>query len=628
MKRSIRNIIASVLILGSVVGGYFTYNSAKDSISVSSDTNMMSGQKMNRPDNMPTDSETSDSKSSSQTPPEKPSDDTTTNDSSASNSKREKRSKNSTSSENGEESSTNEPPAKPDGDNTEMATPPSDGQIPNDGGMTPPDMNNNSTETNNELSTTYYVLYGVEGLILSISLIYLLMSKFGKKSLKETYNSADKIIICVLGTIIITVGLTAGLVAITKNVDNTDTDYNVVNGSNNNISSSATGNVVIDNEEKELNDTYEATSEDESAIVVKNGGNLSMSNATVNKSSGDTSNTENSEFYGINSGILVTSNSTATIKNTKITTNTKGSNAVFATGENAKIYISDTTIKTTGSSSSRGLDATYGGYIEADNVDITTQGGSCATLATDRGEGTVKVSNSKLETNGSGSPVIYSTGNISITKTSGVANGSQMVVIEGKNSATVTDSDLTASGKGNRGDVDHAGIMIYQSMSGDASEGTGTFTAANSSLSIDSSSSYYKTAPMFFITNTDAVINLENTKLSYGSNILISAKGTSEWGNSGSNGGNVTLNATKQTLNGNIEIDNISTLTMNLTSSTYKGTINADNSAKSITLKLDKDSKITLTGDSYITSLEDSDSTYSNIDFNGYKLYVNGKAIN
>ena len=60
----------------------------------------------------------------------------------------------------------------------------------------------------------------------------------------------------------------------------------------------------------------------------------------------------------------------------------------FSTGTDSKIYISDSTITTTGSSSSRGLDATYGGYIEADNVKITTRGGSCATLATDRGEGT------------------------------------------------------------------------------------------------------------------------------------------------------------------------------------------------------------------------------------------------
>lgn len=389
-----------------------------------------------------------------------------------------------------------------------------------------------------------------------------------------------------------------------------------------------TGSIEIDGTTETLKDSYTTSEADKSVILVENSGNLTIDGATVSKTGGDSSNTENSEFYGVNSGILVTENSTATIKNATISTNAKGSNAVFSTGSNSKISISDSTITTTGSGSARGLDATYGGYIEADNVKIATQGGSCATLATDRGEGTVIANNSNLETNGSGSPVIYSTGNISITNTKETANGSQMVVIEGKNSATVTDSNLNASGKGNRGDTDQAGIMIYQSMSGDAGEGTGTFTAKKSTLTIQSNSEYYKTAPMFFVTNTDAVINLNSCKLSYGSNVLLSSKGTSEWGKDGSNGGNVTLNAEDQTLEGNIEIDKISTLTMNLSNSSYKGTINKDNTAKQITLKLDKNSSITLTGDSYITSLEDSDSSYSNINFNGYKLYVNGTAIN
>ena len=86
---------------------------------------------------------------------------------------------------------------------------------------------------------------------------------------------------------------------------------------------------------------------------------------------------------------------------------------------------------------------------------------------------------------------------------------------------------------------------------------------------------------------------------------------------------------TKQKAIGNIAIDSISTLDMTMNdNSYYEGTINGSNEAKSITLKLDATSKIKLTGNSYITSLEDDDTTYSNIDFNGYKLYVNGVAIN
>lgn len=63
-------------------------------------------------------------------------------------------------------------------------------------------------------------------------------------------------------------------------------------------------------------------------------------------------------------------------------------------------------------------------------------------------------------------------------------------------------------------------------------------------------------------------------------------------------------------------------------SSSIEGSINSSNEAKSITLKLSKNSKIKLTGDSYVTSLDDEDPSYKNIDFNGYKLYVNGKSVN
>lgn len=60
-------------------------------------------------------------------------------------------------------------------------------------------------------------------------------------------------------------------------------------------------------------------------------------------------------------------------------------------------------------------------------------------------------------------------------------------------------------------------------------------------------------------------------------------------------------------------------------SSSIEGSINSSNEAKSITLKLSKNSKIKLTGDSYVTSLDDEDTSYKSINFNGYKLYVNGK---
>ena len=506
----------------------------------------------------------------------------------------------------------NTPPEKPSGDNN-MPGMPQENQP-----MEERNFNNNQT-----LNNWYYFLFGLEGLLIGFTITYWLLSNFHEKSIKETLAKKDKIIILALSTTLITSGLTYIDGVLAKNLFTKDNNIRMQD--QNTVNASATKIVT---EKETLKDTYESTKSDESAVLVTNEGNATIKNATINKKKGDTTNTENSDFYGANAGVLVQKNSKATIKKSIIKTSAKGANAVFSTGTNSKVYISDTTIETTGESSSRGLDATYGGYIEADNVTITTEGGSSATLATDRGEGTIIASNSKLETNGSGSPVIYSTGDITINNTEGVANGSQMVVIEGKNCATITNSNLTASGKGNRKDVDQAGVMIYQSMSGDADEGTGTLTVKDSTLTIQENSDYFKTAPMFFITNTNGVINLENTKLNYGSNQLILIQGTEEWGKRDNNGGNGILHATNQSLEGDIILDNLSTLTLNLTNnSNYKGSINNQNKAKEINIKLDKTSTLTLTEDSYITSLENEDESYSNIIFNGHTLYVNGTAL-
>lgn len=97
----------------------------------------------------------------------------------------------------------------------------------------------------------------------------------------------------------------------------------------------------------------DSTSEDENAVLVTDGASVTFENITLTKS-GDSTNTENSEFYGVNAGFLVTESSSATISNSVISTSSSGSSAVFATGENAKITVTDSTITTTGDSSARG----------------------------------------------------------------------------------------------------------------------------------------------------------------------------------------------------------------------------------------------------------------------------------
>lgn len=485
----------------------------------------------------------------------------------------------------------------------------------------PGQMNQDATSSSQSLSALQIVIISVSVLVFMLAVTYLIMSKFGSKTLAETFYGAKPTAIYAVVNVVGTILLVGALVLSSNALLFNNTS------STNNTSQITTEGVVDVSDSQELsNKTLSTTSSDESAIVVNDGGSLNATGLTISKS-GDSSNTENSEFYGLNAAVLVQKGSEATIKNTTIKTSATGANAIFSTGENATINVSNTKITTTGDSS-RGLDATYGGTINANKVTINTSGQHCAAVATDRGEGTVTVKNSTLNTNGKGSPCVYSTGTISVSNSQGTATDSSCAVIEGKNSITLNNTKLTSYGVGRVDDgIDNCGVMIYQSMSGDASEGTGTFSATDSTLTISKKSKVYETSPMFFITNTDAVINLENTKLNYGSNQLVTVSGNDgEWGSQGSNGGNLTFNATNQTLNGNISVDNISTASFVLKDSTLTSTINSENKAKEVNLSLDSSSKWVVTGDSYITTLTLENNDLSLIEDNGHTIYYDASA--
>ena len=375
------------------------------------------------------------------------------------------------------------------------------------------------------------------------------------------------------------------------------------------------------------NENYATSSSDTSVVTITNGGSLSLDNSVIEKSGGDTSNTESSDFTGLNAAVLVNSASFINLTNADITTNAKGANAVFVTGSSSQAYVENVTI-TTGKDSSRGLDATYSGTIIAHNVTINTSGDHCAATATDRGEGTLYVYDSVLNTNGYGSPSIYSTGNINVYDSTGSATASSIAVIEGKNSITIDGCEFNtySYGRTTHG-IDCCAVMIYQSMSGDASVGTGSFTSTDCVLSVSPESSVYSSAPFFFITNTDAEIYLENTEINYGSGILINVSGnTGEWGRSGSNGGDLSFTSVNQVLSGNIYVDSISTAVLKLSSTRISSAINPSNTAGSISLSLSGDSTWSLTGNSYLTTFSDDDTTLSNIQSNGYNIYYKSSA--
>lgn len=497
---------------------------------------------------------------------------------------------------------------------------------------TPPDKPDNNNQmndmmpNNSNVSIIYYVLFVGEVLILSSALIYLIMSNLNKKTSKETFSSSDKVIIYILSIILLT---TLSTYLNSKLLTTKEESNPPSNNQSNNIEYQAA--TKIDEDKKVTGETYTSTKSDENSVLVS-GSKVSITDSKIDKE-GDSDSGDSTSFYGNNSAVIAKDGAVLTLKNITVTTKANGANGVFSYGGSATtnnsssdgttINISDSKITTT-KDNSGGIMTTGGGIMNATNLTVKTSGTSSAAIRSDRGGGTVVVNKGTYQTDGAGSPSIYSTANITVKNAKLIANKSEGVVIEGKNSVVLEDVELTDNNtKLNGKSTTYKNIFLYQSMSGDASDGEATFTAKNSKITTNKGDTLY-------VTNTEATINLSNntiTNTDKTGNFLRCQKDS--WGNSGSNGGNVKLNMSKQTAKGNIVVDEVSTLEMTMEDeSVYEGTINSDNKAKSIKLVLDKTSKIKLTGDSYVSSLDDSDTSYSNIDFNGYKLYVNGKAIN
>ena len=371
------------------------------------------------------------------------------------------------------------------------------------------------------------------------------------------------------------------------------------------------GTTIVTENKSIAHESMTNTTADQNAFIGKNKAVIDIENSVFDKT-GDTTSDDNSNFRGQNAVVLGIEGSQINIKGSNITSNSKGSNAVFATGEGSVINVENTNIHTK-SDSSRGLDATYKGTVNGKNLTITTEGAHSATLATDRGEGTITAEAAKLTTSGEGSPVIYSTGNIIVNNVNGIANNSEIGVVEGKNSITLTNSNVT-------GYKDN-GFMLYQSFSGDAESGIARLKAENNTLTT------HATGAFLYVNNTTAEVDLSNNVISMpNTSTLVKAAADSRWGKTGENGGHLTLRTSNQELSGNIMADSISTIALDMTNgSSLVGAVNTDNTAKEVTVKLSKDSNWILTGDSYVKSLNNEDTTGSNIHLNGYKLVVADK---
>lgn len=385
-----------------------------------------------------------------------------------------------------------------------------------------------------------------------------------------------------------------------------------------------TAATTIDTDGTYTAETYTSTGDDENALRV-DGAEVTLTNITVDKASGATSNTEDGDFYGMNAALLATDGANVTITGAAVTSSAQNGNGVFSYGEGTVVNISDSTITTTADNSG-GIQTTGGGTTtNAMNLTVKTSGNSSATIRSDRGGGTVVVNKGTYESNRYNSPAVYSTADITVKNATLIANNSEALVIEGQNSITLENCDVTGNmsdTQGSSSEENVHNVMIYQSMSGDAKVGTSNFSMTGGTLTSQN-------GDMFYVTNTHCTLTLSGVKIvnQDSDGVLMRVVGNSAshgWGSAGSNGAQVDATFDSQTVEGEIVVDTISTLNLTLSNnSSFTGTINIIDNAEGGTavdnnavVTVEKGSTWTLTGNCTISSLDDQ----GTINYNGYTI--------
>ncbi|MGN1367933.1 MAG: hypothetical protein ACI4WX_03620, partial [Aristaeellaceae bacterium] len=347
-----------------------------------------------------------------------------------------------------------------------------------------------------------------------------------------------------------------------------------------------------------------------------------MTDASVSRTSIDSTGGDAASFYGVGAAVLVT-DGTARIGNIAVSTDASGGAGVFAYGDGI-VYIQDSTI-TTKQNTSGGIHVAGGGTLYAKNLTVETAGESAAAIRSDRGSGTMVVDGGTYTSAGVGSPAVYVTADITINNATLTAAGSEALCLEGLNSVRMYDCALG----GNMQDLSQNDntwtVILYQSMSGDSQVGEGYFEMVRGSLSSTNGG-------LFYTTNTESEFVISGVTIEAdNADYFLRCTGNANqrgWGQSGQNGADCRFTAITQQMNGNVIWDSISSLHLYATEgSTLNGAVVLDDSCAaggsggSCTIALDHTSTWIVTGDSTVTLLENEGSI---IDADGHSVTIRG----
>ena len=454
-------------------------------------------------------------------------------------------------------------------------------------------------------------------LVTSLSIVLLFSTSFGKLSIKETINNKTRLAYSILSLIILSTALPTTNVIISDN--------KILNGETTLARNEKMIAIVEVTQDKKADNLKEESKDNNTSVLqISNQSTYTGTNLELNKSDGLTTDKEISEYFGLNSAVIVKDASILELTDSSIRTNADYSSAIFLSGLSSKAVLNNVTLKTL-KNNSPSISISEEAELNASNLEISTIGNNSSGIKTLDTNSTAYVSDSIINTEGTNSPLFYSNGKIEVTKITGTSSNSPIGIINNVNSIEIKDSELTTS-TSNEKDIYNAAFTIYKKATYGSSNNYNyaDLTIENTKITIDKKSSNYKTASIFYIKNMKTKINITDTKLKYGSNTLLNVVSEDEY-----NISEVTMTVTDQNLKGNIVVDEYSKVRLNLNDCIYTGRINKGNVSKNVDVTFDEDSRWVLTGNSYVNTLtvtkKDLNNIRKYIRSNGYNIYYNAK---
>ncbi len=413
------------------------------------------------------------------------------------------------------------------------------------------------------------------------------------------------------------------------------------------LSMRLTGVVIISGQSKALSKGQVAsTKPDMSAMYVERNAQVTMDTVDLS-GAGDVSLVADGRSSGLDSALLVGSQSTVTVTGGHISTTGKGANAAFVGDQGSKLSLKNVAIATH-ASDAFGIEASGGGSVSGDGVTIATSADRATAVAVQTPGSRATLTGGHFSTEGSAANAFFVAGALDANGVTAEAGDADGLMSEGAHAVTLTDTHLSAGGYGamlyadtsaaraggpggapggghgggaapegpmgpSRGDASASGAHPNP----DAVPLTDDVPLRRTDFTMTGGALKAKRA-LFYVTNLHAEITLDHVAAQSDSGVLVRSA-ADQWGPLGRNGGEVHLVARHQALTGDFATDVISSIAVSMSDQSVLTGATTPN----VDVDMDASSQWVLTGDTNVGKLVDAaivGDTVPNITGNGHTL--------